>query len=148
MLRWLRHISVIFALMISAHAAFSAEWHDIMLETPSGKVSIAVEIAKTHEQRQKGLMFREDLIYGQGMLFVFQDEKRRSFWMKNTPMSLDILFYDAQGVYIGGKFATIPYSTRGLSSPGPAQYALELPAGHAKQMGLIPEHKLILPRIF
>ena len=56
------------------------------------KVNIRVELADTPEERARGLMFRHYLPEGEGMLFIFPEETRSSFWMKDTPISLDLVF--------------------------------------------------------
>ncbi len=112
------------------------ELKPIHLMTASGNITLMAEIADTPTMREKGLMWRQDLPQGEAMLFVFEDEKWRSFWMKNTPTSLDILFFDGQGAWLNSHHNTTPYSEQGLNSSAKAQYALEIIAGDAKRLGL------------
>ena len=109
---------------------------DLILLTDNQTAIIDAEIVDTPRKRAKGLMFREDLSEGQGMVFVFQKEARQSFWMKNTPLSLDILFFDAEGQFINGHYHTVPFSKDSLRSDRPTQYAIEILAGEAKRLGL------------
>ena len=118
---------------------------DLVLLTDHRTTVINAEIVDTPRTRAKGLMFREDLSEGQGMIFVFQKEARQSFWMKNTPLSLDILFFDAEGQFINGHYHTTPFSKDSLRSDRPAQYALEILAGEAKRLELSEKTILKLP---
>lgn len=118
---------------------------DLILLTDNQTIIIDAEIVDTPRKRAKGLMFREDLTEGQGMVFVFSKEARRSFWMKNTPLSLDILFFDAKGQFVNGHYHTTPFSKDSLRSDRPAQYAVEILAGEAKRLGLSDQTVLKLP---
>ncbi len=64
----------------------------VIFETASGDVPVEVELALTPEERARGLMHREELAVGKGMLFVFEEERVQSFWMKNTLIPLDMVF--------------------------------------------------------
>ena len=72
----------------------------------------------------------------QGMLFVFNPPRRVSMWMRNTPMSLDILFIDRNGKVINMEENTTPYSTKALSSGGTIRWVLEINGGLAKTKGI------------
>ena len=117
----------------------------LRLSTNAGSVDLMVEVADTHALRLQGLMMREDLPQGHGMLFIFEDLRRRSFWMKNTPLSLDILFFDEQGLWINSHLNTVPLSTNSLRSVARAQYVLEVKAGEASRLNLGEGTKLHLP---
>jgi uncharacterized membrane protein (UPF0127 family) len=95
-----------------------------------------VEVAATDAQRAKGLMFRERMALNTGMLFVFDTVGERIFWMKNTPLSLDIIFIDADGRIIRIAEGTEPFSERYISSNGPALYVLEVVAGTSRRLGI------------
>lgn len=101
---------------------------------------ICVEIADDDAERARGLMFRDALGTGQGMLFVFPDEQPRSFWMMNTRIPLDILYFDASRRLVSASRRTPPCrsTTRCPSYPseGPARYVLELDAGQASALGV------------
>ena len=118
---------------------------NLVLQTNLQTTVIDAEIVDTPRKRAKGLMFREDLEQGQGMVFVFQKEAHQSFWMKNTPLSLDILFFDSEGQFINGHYHTVPFSKDSLRSDRPAQYAIEILAGEAKRHGLSEKTILKLP---
>lgn len=108
-----------------------------MVETAGGaRYSFVVEMAITPEQRQAGLMFRTEMAADHGMLFDFGREDDLAFWMKNTPLSLDIIFIRANGVITNIQRKTTPFSTKTLPSDGPARAALELNAGTARALGI------------
>ncbi len=88
-----------------------------------------VEIADDVEERTKGLMFREDLDKDEGMLFVFEQTGVYPFWMKNTPLSLDIIWMDSEFsvVYVANR--TTPFSTNNIDPGAEAKYVLEINAG-------------------
>ena len=92
-------------------------------------LSLRVEVADSARLRAKGLMFREALTDSDGMLFLWQDTAVRQFWMKDTPLSLDILFFDRDGVLIHHEDAQPPYSEQLISSLMPTSFVLELEAG-------------------
>jgi len=108
-----------------------------------------VELATTAASRSRGLMFREPLAAGRGMLFVFPDEAPRSFWMKNVRFAIDIVYLDAAWRIVG-VVAHAP-SCLNMPCPGypsrrPARYALELPAGTTDRLGLAIGDRLQPPR--
>lgn len=82
-------------------------------------------------------MYRNELGKDEGMLFLFPDERDQSFWMKNTPLSLDIIFMDTRGRVVGIVRDTIPFSTRAVSVGVPSRYVLEVRAGLARRNGIV-----------
>jgi uncharacterized protein len=106
---------------------------DFLQSDGSVKVSITVEIADTPETQMKGLMGRSDLNINKGMLFVFQQLKPRKFWMKNTPISLDIIFIGEDGCIVNIAESTSPMSEKHYRSEGPIKYAVEVRAGFTKR---------------
>jgi uncharacterized membrane protein (UPF0127 family) len=98
-----------------------------------------VELADTDEKRTLGLMFRDSMPDDQGMLFIFPGETRRSFWMKNTRIPLDIFYFDSNLALVSVAENTPPCRTRrcpAYPSDGPAKYVLELNAGKAAELGV------------
>lgn len=95
-----------------------------------------IEIARTVEQRSNGLMHRRDLPKDRGMLFVFDDESIRYFWMENTPTPLDIIYADSMGRIVHIAANTTPFSRAPISSMQPARYALEIHAGLSASMNV------------
>ena len=103
-----------------------------------GNATVSVEIADDPKERAKGLMNRATLGADHGMLFVYPDERPRSFWMKDTSLPLSIAYLDAQGRIVRIADMT-PFDTSGVPSVRPAMYALEMNQGwfsrHAVQVG-------------
>jgi uncharacterized membrane protein (UPF0127 family) len=92
---------------------------------------IDIELAQNDSQRQLGLMYRDTLAENQGMLFVFDNEEVRSFWMKNTILSLDMIFVNARNEIVTIHKYTTPYSEETYKSAKPAKYVIEVNAGYA-----------------
>ncbi len=102
----------------------------------SQKETILVEIAEDDYSRANGLMFREDLPENQGMLFIFEEEKHQYFWMKNTPVALDMIFVNKANKVVNIQKYTVPYSTRSYASESPALYVIEVVAGYSDKYGI------------
>lgn len=100
------------------------------------KTSIAIEIADTPEAQMKGLMGRNALDDTSGMLFVFDRFEPQKFWMKNTPVSLDIIFVGKDGCIVNIVESTTPLSNHRYRSAGPIKYVVEVCAGFAKRFQL------------
>ncbi|NIY74624.1 DUF192 domain-containing protein [Thalassospira sp. HF15] len=94
-----------------------------------------VELAITPEERSRGLMFRTEMAKDAGMLFDFGSARDISMWMKNTFISLDMLFIDAKGTIVGIEKRTVPQSETIIPSPKPVRFVLELNGGSADRMG-------------
>ncbi len=93
-----------------------------------------VSLAQTPEEWSRGLMFRERLGENEGMLFVGDREKPQVFWMKNTSISLDIIFISKDWRIVDIKENTLPFSERAIPSKKPAMHVLEIKAGRAKNL--------------
>ena len=102
-----------------------------------------VEVADNDKLRSLGFMGRTDIPEGTGMLFIWNDEAYRNFWMKNTPSSLDIIFFDKNGYFINVQENTIPYSLDNIQSLKPSKYVLELIAGSSKKYNLYNRSRII-----
>ena len=93
--------------------------------------AIDIEIAQDDSKRQLGLMYRDKLAENQGMLFVFEGDDTRSFWMKNTVLPLDMIFVNSHSQIVTIHKNTTPYSEQSYTSTKPAQYVVEVNAGYA-----------------
>ena len=102
---------------------------------------IAVEIADDHDERARGLMHRDRLDEGTGMLFLHSEQERQAYWMKNTKIPLDILYFDEQRRLVSVSHAP-PCSLGDRCPPhpsdGPALYVLEINGGEAAALGVVP----------
>ena len=106
-----------------------------------------VEIADTQQKQALGLMFRDSMPADEGMIFIFPNEAPRSFWMKNTRIPLDIMYFDKDLKMVSISANTPPCRvSRCPSYPSskPAMYVLELNAGTASELGVGPGDSLIL----
>jgi uncharacterized membrane protein (UPF0127 family) len=98
-----------------------------------------IEIAADNASREHGLMDRTEMAADHGMLFVFDDDLPRTFWMKNTKIPLDMLFFDADNKLVSIAHNVPPCVSDpcpGYSSGAPARYVLELNAGESAKLGL------------
>lgn len=91
-----------------------------------------LELSQTSYEVTRGLMHRREMEENQGMLFEFKDEQNRAFWMKNTILSLDIIYLKADGRIDSHYEFTQPLSEKSLPSNGPSKYVLEVNAGYLK----------------
>ena len=105
----------------------------------NGKVhNFRVEMARTMEQQQKGLMFRTKMGPDEGMLFPSDVPEARSFWMKNTVIPLDIVFIGPDHLISNIAANAVPYSLDPINSAGATIAVLELNGGRAAQLGIMP----------
>ncbi|HEY6894009.1 MAG TPA: DUF192 domain-containing protein [Rhodanobacteraceae bacterium] len=98
-----------------------------------------IEIAADDASRAHGLMDRTEMAADHGMLFVFDDDAMRAFWMKNTKIPLDMLFFDGDRKLVSIQHSVPPCVADpcpGYSSGAPARYVLELNAGESEKLGL------------
>lgn len=99
-------------------------------------ISLDIEIADDEYERQTGLMHRASLEENQGMLFIFEEESPRSFYMKNTYIPLDILFINAENKIVSFTENAEPTDETSLPSNAPAKYVLEINGGLIERWGL------------
>ncbi len=109
---------------------------DFLGEDGTPFLRIAVELAESPEEQTRGLMGRRSLPSKGGMLFVYPEDVDQSFWMKNTPLPLDILFIRGDSSVVNIVRRTRPLSEDRITSAGPARYVLELRAGFVDRHGI------------
>lgn len=101
-----------------------------------------VEVASTPQQQARGLMFRTAMGPDEGMIFPYAQPQVLSFWMKNTVLSLDIVFIGPDRRVINVADHAVPYSEASLTSDAPAIAVLELNAGRAAELGIVGGSKV------
>lgn len=139
MARLSRFLAFLIGAMVAATVsagAFVVSSEPLVVETAGGRVTFKVELALTPAQRATGLMDRTSMALDHGMLFVFEETRTVSMWMKNTVLALDMVFIDATGKVAGIAANTKPFSESIIISPGPVKYVLELNAGVAAEKGI------------
>lgn len=107
-----------------------------MIRSAHGPVAVKVEVADTPDARAHGLMYRRDLAPDAGMLFIFPAASEQQFWMKNTPLPLDMVFIGADRRIVGIVADTRPFSTNPLGVSAPSRYVLEVHAGFCASHGI------------
>jgi len=125
--------------------ARSAEQQTLEIVSKSGVHVFTVELAVSDEERQKGLMFRRSLPESQGMLFDFKADQDVSMWMRNTYVSLDMIFIRGDGRIQRIAENTQTESDRIIPSGGPVRAVLEVVAGTAKKFGIAAGDRVASP---
>jgi hypothetical protein len=115
-------------------------------ETDSLLVNLDIEIAETDYETQTGLMYRKGMATKQGMLFIFPDVRRHSFYMKNTEFPLDIIFIDENLKIASFQENAQPMDESGLPSEVPVKYVLEINAGLSEKWALEIDDKIEFTR--
>jgi hypothetical protein len=125
------------AVALLAGCSSSRAADTVVIHASGGEeVPVRVELATTPEARQLGLMYRDSLAAGAGMLFVFPSAAVQSFWMRNTRIPLDILFIDDAQRIVRLHAETTPYSEASLPSGKPVRFVLEVPGGFSAANGI------------
>jgi uncharacterized membrane protein (UPF0127 family) len=111
---------------------------EVVLRAPAGELRVKVELARTDAERQRGLMFRQKVEDGRGMLFLFEGMQPLKFWMKNTYIPLDMIFIDDKKrvIYIEENAEPLTLSPRGPDQD--AMYVLEVAGGWTRNHGIAP----------
>ncbi|HHZ09382.1 MAG TPA: DUF192 domain-containing protein [Rhizobiales bacterium] len=114
---------------------FTVDPAPLVVLTDNGERSFSVEIADEPSERQQGLMFREHMEDDHGMLFVFSETQQVGFWMKDTPLALDLIFIGPDG-RIRAIRRGEPLSMATISPDVPVRFVLEVKAGIAARLGI------------
>ena len=137
---------IAFCLVAGAGDTRAASLERLEIATKSGPRTFMVEMATTDAEKNIGLMHRSELPDGRGMLFDFSPPQLVSMWMKDTLISLDMIFIQADGRILRIAHNTEPLSTMAIPSGGVVKGVLEVIGGTAKTYGIVPgdrvEHRL------
>lgn len=114
--------------------------------TAGGEQQFTIEVADDNAERSRGLMFRRDLPERRGMLFVFENTRRVAFWMKNTPLPLDLIFIGEDGRVID-ILPGVPFSEAPIAPDGMVRFVLEVNEGVANTAGIDMGDRLRHPEI-
>ena len=118
----------------------------VTIETKDGQdYNFNVEMATTGEDQARGLMHRTHMSSDSGMLFLFGDEERRSFWMKDTLIPLDIIFIGRDGIIDHIHHSAKPQDETRITSEKPAFAVLEINGGQAGSLNIVEGDKIIHP---
>ncbi len=134
-------IALLFAVLVAA--ATPAPQHLPTIRVHAPRVTLTLQVAKTEDQRETGLMSVTDLPVHTGMVFVFEMDQPVEFWMKDTLVPLDMVFVAADGTVRGvaANVPVVPEDAPDDAIPrrgGTAKYVIELPAGEAAKDGIAP----------
>lgn len=147
---WLLRLSL-FALIATSGISCSTNQSGLPLvqiefQSPFGGKSprFTVEVAANESDRRKGLMFRTKMKESHGMIFLFPDERINSFWMKNTILSLDMLFVSSDFRVVGIVHSVPPQNEVSRKVDTPSQYVIEFGAGVAKKFGIVEGSRVLV----
>jgi uncharacterized membrane protein (UPF0127 family) len=123
--------------VVSLLAACRDRRPEVVIHTANGNVtSVAVEVADTPDTQTRGLMYRQKLEPDHGMIFLFEDERPHSFWMKNTQIPLDMIFISRSGVIVGIHPNAEPLALVPIDVGKPSRAVLEVAGGWAAAHGI------------
>ena len=122
---------------------------EVRFQTPKQDfiAAIDVELAQDDSKRQIGLMYRDKLAENQGMLFIFEGDDTRAFWMKNTVLSLDMIFVNSKDEIVTIHKNTTPYSEQSYVSSKPAQFVIEVNAGYTDRHKVSVGDRIVWSRL-
>ncbi len=130
--------AIVTTICLTPSVVFAGECSNeaVHLRWDGGSARFSVELADEEHERMQGLMFREEMGRYAGMLFAYPNEQRVSFWMQNTLISLDMLFFDAKGVLQNVQKDAIPMDPTSLFGGDAIQYVLEVNAGTVEKLNI------------
>lgn len=135
-------LAALFVLFGVGQASAACSPDVVTVRGPFGQVSFSVEIADTPRLRSRGLMFRESMPRGSGMLFVYDKPQRAQFWMKNTLIPLDMIFADSTGKVTHVHSNAVPHDTTLIDGGRGVKAVLEINGGLAESYGIRPGAEL------
>ncbi len=109
----------------------------VIIATQGGReIAFEVEIADTPGKRELGLQYRRELAPDRGMIFLFPRDAEQTFWMKNTPIPLDMIFINDERRIVGIAEEAVPFSLHARSVGQPSRFVLEINGGLSKRYGI------------
>lgn len=134
--------------VIPTKIEFNHEGNLSLLDSTNSVIKeIQIEIADNGFEQQTGLMYRKQMDNNKGMLFVFDKSEIKSFYMKNTYISLDIIYLDAENTIINIVKNAIPLNEASLFSDAPAKFVLEINSGLSEKWGLEKGNKISFTKL-
>ena len=134
---WRRRLETVSTVLVVAVFFACCNSPRVTISTKGGKdVALRVQVADTSAKRELGLQYRRNLDEDRGMLFLYRSERIQTFWMKNTPIPLDLIFIGGDRRIVGIIQESVPFSTATLSVPTPSQFVLEIKGGLSRQRGI------------
>lgn len=130
------------SLVAPSHAVVTFEKSELTIESGGQQHKFQIEIARTPEQSQQGLMFRSKMAADAGMLFLYDPPQPIAMWMFQTLIPLDMLFIGADGRVVNIHERAVPGSTATIASDGPVRAVLELNGGTVARLKLKPGDKV------
>jgi hypothetical protein len=147
--RWLATRSAMFAIIVvlsltACSPPALSDHLEIVTQTGIHRV-FSIELATKPADRERGLMYRQSIAADAGMLFDFENDQLVQMWMKNTYISLDMLFISRDGTVVNVAADAVPQSLAIISSGGPVRAVLEIKGGEAERQGITPGAKVVYP---
>ncbi len=135
-MRALRQSLLALALVASFTVSACASEPRVVLHSAGTELPVAVEVVSTPAQQAVGLMYRKELGAMAGMLFIFDETREHSFWMKNTVLPLDMIFIGDDRKIVGIVKDAVPFTTSPRTVGLPSRYVLEVNAGFTAKHGV------------
>jgi uncharacterized membrane protein (UPF0127 family) len=130
------------ATQAAVHPVSGLEVIPLTVTAPGKTHSFRVEVARSPQEQARGLMFRTEMGPDEGMLFPYDQPHVLSFWMRNTVLSLDLVFIDAEHRIINIAENATPYSEESIVSAAPGVAVLELNGGRTRELGIVAGNKV------
>jgi uncharacterized membrane protein (UPF0127 family) len=128
---------------VALHPVSGLEVIPLTIERGGKRLAFRVEVARTAQEQARGLMFRTAMGADEGMIFPISPPRPASFWMRNTVIGLDLIFVGTDGRILNIAADAVPYDETSLKSIGPVKAVLELNAGRAAALGIVPGDKVV-----
>jgi uncharacterized membrane protein (UPF0127 family) len=129
-------IFLVLVLALSGCQCTSQKGSVMRISGKKSNVEFSVEVARTNEERQRGLMFRDSLLQNKGMIFIFDSEGNYPFWMKDTKIPLDLVYFDSDWKVVGILEGMEPMSRASRGIEKQSRYVLEINAGLVQKEGV------------